>query len=160
MKTFKKISILTLFSIFLLLPAKRADAIASFSIMNFQANGILAVIAGGNSFSGQIAWTPYIGLGPIGVRGDFGVTLLKNSLDDRFLVTNYEALACLSLLPALSVEGGLGFHTWHSNGGTNPAMTLNLVLNLIGIDRVFVGFSRVFMSSGVNEFRAGIGFTL
>lgn len=133
------------------------------SILNFQANAIYVdSTVGGSTLSGQIAWTPYLGLGPIGIRGDIGVTVLRqHQLDELYLATNYEALLSLSFLPGFSVEGGGGFHTWHGHGGTDLALTGNLVFTMVPmVDRIFVGFTRCFIGQGSNQIRAGFGFTL
>jgi len=131
-------------------------------ILSFQAGAFWAFQAGGgNSLTAQAAWTPIFELGPIGLRGELGAALHKNSLGDRFLVYNYEALARLGLLPNFTFEAGGGFQSWSAgNGGTKPVVTLGLAFGLMGpIDRIYVAFSHFFQGGGSNQYRAGIGFT-
>jgi hypothetical protein len=135
---------------------------AGVQLLNFQAGAIGVFPSGGSSqFFGQVAWTPYLGLGTIGIRGDFGLTFLKDGLGDRFMAINTEALLSLGLLPTFSIEAGGGLHNWVNNGGTAVAISANAVFStVIGVDRIYVGFSRFFLGDGVNEFRAGLGFDL
>lgn len=138
----------------------RAYAMGPLKLFNFQlgAIGVYPSSGGPNSIFGQAAWTPTVDLGIIGVRGELGFTAPKNGLGDRFVAMNYEALLQLSLAPAIAIEGGGGFHNWMSgNGGTNGALSAGLVLNLVGIDHVYVTYTRLFLGSGVNEYKAGIG---
>lgn len=132
------------------------------SIANFQLNGIAVLPDGGTTkVSGQLSWTPYLGAGGFGVRLDAGVGVLNNTAGTMFLTMHGEGLLSLPLLPKLSLEAGGGVHNWVDNGGFATAITGNLVLSTIGIgDRVFVGYSRLFMGNGAHLLRAGIGFTL
>lgn len=152
-----------LLSAFLVFLPVRSDALIV-TLLNFQANAIgVFQTVNSNSFSGQVAWTPFVNLGIIGFRGDVGVTFLKNGLRNLFLVSNADALISLTLFPGLSLEGGPGLHTWtDGNGGTNPAATGNIVIRMPGgpIDRIFAGYTRMFLGDGVNEIRAGVGFKL
>lgn len=114
-----------------------------------------------NHLSGQIAWTPGFSLGFIGVRGELGLSLLKNPIGDSFTAINYEAYVQLSLLPILGLELGGGIMDWKSNGGSSGIYGVNLVLSLIGpLDRVYVGYSRFTLGSGFNIFKAGLGINL
>lgn len=136
---------------------------AGVALLNFQAGGIGVFPSGGTSqFFGQVAWTPYIGLGAIGIRGDLGLTFLKNPLSgSRFMVINTEALLSLGMMPGFSIEAGGGLHNWIDNGGTDLALTANAVFSaVIGLDRIYVGYTRLFLGSGANEFRFGVGFDL
>lgn len=139
--------------------ASRADA--GVSLLNFQVGGIGVYPSGGSSqYSVQLAWTPYVGLGPIGLRGDFGVAFLKNVVGNRFMAVNTEALLSFSLLPAFSVEAGGGLQNWIDNGGTDLSFSANLVFSTLAmLDRIYVGYSRFFLAPGVNQLRFGIGFT-
>jgi hypothetical protein len=159
----KSFQLRLLLSLSLLVGAFSATpAKAGVDLLNFQVGLIGAFPSGGSSqYFAQAAWTPYIGAGMIGVRGDFGVTWLKNGIGDRFLAVNTEALLSLGFGPGFSLEAGGGLHNWIDNGGSDVAVSANAVFTAVpGIDRVFVGFSRFFLGSGVNEVRAGIGFNL
>jgi hypothetical protein len=140
---------------------------AELSIMEFSANGLYATqAAGGNSYTGQAAWNPTIGLGGVDLRGNLGISYLKSSFDSHFAAFNYQAFLKLGVLPTISVEGGGGLETWVSNGGTHPILSgdvnFEFPFKLLGvIDRIFAGYSRFFLTgNGTNEFRLGVGFTI
>jgi len=125
--------------------------------------GALAVFQNGvgNSFSGHLAWTPTVDIGLLGVRGELGVTLLKNTFGDKFLAFNYEGFLQFPVFPLVRCELGGGLKTWTNNGGTAVAIGGNLVFPTRGFfDLLYVGYSRFFLGDGVNEVRAGVGFHL
>lgn len=138
-----------------------ANALSSpLKIFSFQAGGFYG-FDGDKFTSGQIAWTPILELGLIGIRGEVGATHLKNAAKQGFFMTNYEALLRFSLVPALVFEVGGGAQTWHSNGGTAKVLSVGLSIPLLGpIDRVYGGYSRLFMGDGLNELKVGLGFSL
>lgn len=142
----------------------QSPAKASLTLLNFQAAGMAVYPSGGSSqYFPQVSWTPYLKLESIGVRGEIGLTFLKNSAPpaDRFLALNYEVLASMELIPAFSVEVGGGFHNWVNSAGMGFAATANLVFwTAAGLDRVFIGYSRFFKGGDVNELRLGVGFAL
>ena len=138
---------------------------AEISFMEFQANGIgVTQAAGGNSYSGQLSWNPTVGMGPIALRGDLGLTLLKSTFDSKFTVIDYQLLLKYDLLGPISIEGGGGLETWVNNGGTHLVLSGNLVwgLKFLSIfDRIFAGYSRFFLSgNATNEFKLGVGFSI
>lgn len=165
----RQIKVLLIGAAALLLAPPEANASKVASIFNFQANGIFVfnnaangTIGSSNTFSGQIAWTPILDIGLLAVRGELGFTILKNGLHNTFLASNAEVRLSLPIFPNVAIEGGGGMHTWTDlNGGTNPAITGMVVVGLPGmIDRVFAGYTRVFMTNPANEIRAGIGFEI
>jgi hypothetical protein len=131
------------------------------SILNFQAGAIAVYSAsGGPNWSGQIAWTPYFGIGIIGIRGDVGITVLKDILGAYFLAANFEGLVSFPLFPMVAIEAGGGYHTWVGQGA-GLAVSAKLVLKIIpGLDRIYIGYSRFTFGTGADEFRGGLGFTL
>ena len=140
---------------------------ADFQILEFSVNGVAATqSSGGNSYSGQAAWNPTIGLGGFDLRGDLGVSLLKSTFDTTFAAFDYQVFLKWGVLPVLSVEGGGGLQTWVNNGGTSPIAGGNLNLEFPGklftlFDRIFVGYSRYFLTgNGTNEFRLGLGIAI
>lgn len=143
-------------------PAPRAQAEGSpAKLLSFQLGGIAAYPVGGgqNHYSGQLAWTPLIQLGGIGLRGELGATLFKNVLGSSFLVLNYEALLQLSLLPKIGLELGGGMQTWtKGNGGTAGVLSAGLTVGLLGtLDRIYATYSRFLLGTDANEIKLGIG---
>jgi hypothetical protein len=127
------------------------------SLANFQIAGIGAWQSASNAYFGQVSWTPYFGLGILGIRGEIGLTALDFGFG-RFLVTNYEALLRVPLFPGLALEGGGGLHIWHGQWPAAAAGTLNLVVGSpLGLDRFFVGYTRYTGGLGANELRVGVG---
>ena len=153
-----------LLALALIMAAWQSPAKASLTLLNFQAAGMAVYPSGATSqFFPQVSWTPYLKLESIGVRGEIGITFLKNSAPtaDRFLAINYEVLASMELIPAFSIEVGGGFHNWVNSAGMGLAGTANLVFwTAAGLDRVFIGYSRFFKGGDVNELRLGVGFAL
>jgi hypothetical protein len=139
------------------------------TLIGIHLNGIGVFQSGGNSYSLQASWTPRVGiLESLSVRGDFGLTLLKNSFGNRFLAANYELLLCVPLYTNWSAEVGGGWATWFANGGTRPILSANGVLGLNEegkeaniLDRIFVGYSHFFLTgNGAHELKAGVGLSL
>jgi len=132
-------------------------------IFDFQLGAIgVYPTGGGSSWFGQAAWTPTIDLGVIGLRGEAGFTAPKNAIGDRFVATNLEVLGQLMILPMISVEAGGGWHNWMGgNGGSAGALSGGVSIALTaGLDHLYVTYTRLFLGSGVNEFKAGLGFNL
>jgi hypothetical protein len=150
--------------LFLACALTAASASASpVKILNFAFGAIGFFPTGGsNTWFAQAAWTPTVDLGFFGIRGEAGFTAPKNALGDRFVATNFELLGQLLMLPKITVEAGGGMHNWMGgNGGTNAALSAGISIGLAaGLDRVYATYSRVFLGSGVNEFKIGLGIDL
>jgi hypothetical protein len=132
-------------------------------ILDFQLGGIGVYPSfGPSSWFGQAAWTPSLNLGIIGIRGELGFTAPENAAGTRFLATNIEGYAQFTLLPFITLEAGGGAHDWTGgNGGTNPALSGGVAVGLGGgIDRIYATVSHIFLNSGVNEYKIGLGFNL
>lgn len=143
-------------------PAKAVDS--PISLLSFQANGIRVSDPVNTSYSGQVAWIPSLGFGGVGLRGELGITMLKNVINENFFATNYELFLTLPIIPGVfTLEGGGGLSTWMGgNGGTHPIASGYVVTGIPGgINRIFFGYSR-FLPSGANanEFKLGLGFSL
>jgi hypothetical protein len=133
---------------------------SALSLTGFQVAGISAWSGLSNSVFAQVSWTPFLGLGPVGVRGEIGVTGLDFGAG-RFVASHYEALLHLPLFPGFALEGGGGVHLWHGVNPAAPALTVNAVLGSpLGLDRFFLGYTRYTGGLGANEVRAGVGFDL
>ena len=142
------------------LMAAPARAESPLSLANFQIAGIGAFSGTASSYFGQISWTPYFGVGPVGIRGEIGITGFDFG-GGRTWVTNYEALLHLPLFPGLAVEGGGGLHFWHGSNPAALAITANVIApGLLGFDRFFAGYTRYTGGLGANEIRVGFGFEL
>ncbi len=106
------------------------------------------------------AWSPYFGLGVLGIRGEIGVTGLDFG-GGRILISNYEALLHIALFPTLAIEGGGGMHLWHNQGVPAMAFSGNLIFSGVAyVDRLFAGYTRYTGAGGANILRAGVGFEL
>lgn len=112
-----------------------------------------------SSSSPEVGWTPIIDLKVLALRGDISIFSAKRSESSKFIVTNYEALVMLPLLPLLTIEAGGGMQNWHGQGGISPIATGGLMIR-IGevIDRLYFNYSYVFAKDNeTKEFRMGIG---
>ena len=69
-------------------------------------NMALVVGPGGNSFSGQFAWTPILEIAGFGVRGELGGTVLKANFGNKFLAYEYQAFLRVPIIPFFALEGG------------------------------------------------------
>ena len=142
--------------------APRAEAVGTpLKLFSFQVGGIGAYPVGGGTshYSGQVAWTPTIHLGAIGIRGEVGAALFKNTVGDSFLVLNYEGLLQIGLLPNVKVELGGGMQTWtKGNGGTAGVLSAGLTFGMTGtLDRIYATYSRFLLGTDANEIKLGIG---
>jgi hypothetical protein len=115
----------------------------------------------------EITWTPYIPLPILNflyVRGSFGATLFENySLNNAFLIHEYQAFAGTTLLSPLYAEVGGGEQIWRNDNIDSAILSANagLIVSPNGrLNRIFVGVSKFFAGSGSLEARAGIGFTI
>lgn len=139
---------------------------ANISLLGFQANGLAVTqSSGGQTFTGQLSWTPEVGIGFLSVRGSVGAALMKSVLNEKFLATHYQGFLKLSFLGLAALEGGGGLETWVGNGGTYPIVSGNFAVEfpglIFGINRVFAGYSHLFVTNNsTNQFKLGIGFDL
>ena len=110
-----------------------------------------------DSYSVQAAWTPIFELGPVGLRGEIGISPLKDVLGGSVLLTNFEALLQFGLAPKLGLEVGGGFQKFGS-GSLGGTLSGGLFIGLAGIlDRIYATYSRYLPGGGVNEIKAGLG---
>ncbi len=151
----KKLGILVLFG--LTLAFSSSPARADVKILSFQAGGIAILGGGSDSYSGQIAWTPIFGLGPVGLRGEVGISPLKDPLGNSVMLTNFEALLNFALAPKLGFEVGGGAQKFGS-GSLGGVLSGGLTIGLVGmLDRVYVTYTRYLPGGGSNEIKAGLG---
>ncbi|MBL7716451.1 MAG: hypothetical protein JNL01_13380 [Bdellovibrionales bacterium] len=142
------------------------SAQASISMMNFQANGYgVFQEAGGNVFTGQVAWNPTMEMGSFKLMGNVGAGLMKNAFDKLFPGFNAQVFLQKDLLGRVGVQVGGGIQTWLTNGGTHPIASGNLYWGLTNkwfgmVDKIFAGYSRFFMTNATDEFRLGIGISI
>jgi hypothetical protein len=152
----KKVGLAALFGTCLLLAPVKAKAEAK--ILSFQLGGIVALPdVGTNSVMAQAAWTPIFGLGPLGLRGELGATLLDTGAGS-FVALNYEALLRMGLFPNVTLEAGGGLQTWAGNGGTSGVISAGLAFGLAGtLDRIYATYSRFLLGGGANMLKFGVG---
>jgi hypothetical protein len=164
MKKLYRLLSITSLSLLLVVSVLPTDAEAfPIKIFNFQLGAIGVYPSfGSSSWFGQAAWTPSINLGLIGVRGELGFTAPENAAGNRFVATNIEALGQLTLLPMITIEAGGGVHDWMGgNGGSNAALSGGVAISAAGgIDRIYGTVTHLFLGSGVNEYKIGLGFNL
>ena len=133
-------------------------------LFSFQVNGLGVYQTGRHQYSGQLAWIPSISAGGVGLRGEVGLTLLKNVAEENYLATNYEAFLTLPVIPTvLTLEGGGGLSTWLAgNGGTHPIASVYVVVGIPGaISRIYAAASRYFLEGNeANQLKLGLGFSL
>jgi hypothetical protein len=111
-----------------------------------------------------IAWTPSIPI-PVftflQVRGNFGAALFQNgSLNNHFLIHEYQVFLVCTLLRPLYVEAGGGEQLWNVPQYDGGIMSANagFILSENGrLNRIFVGLSDFKGGNHATEYRAGIG---
>src|SRR2546430_8794171 len=101
MKTILKVSLITV------VLGIAAPALAN-PIANFQLNGVYMMSSGNNQLTGEVAWTPHVDLGPLGVRFEFGAFFPRNAVDDRYVALDTEVFGRLNLAAGLTLEAGGG----------------------------------------------------
>jgi hypothetical protein len=113
----------------------------------------------------SIHWTPSFPL-PFAtflvLRGSFGADIFQNgSLNNSFLIHDYQAFLALTLLRPLYVEVGGGEQIWNGQSLDGGVMSANagLILSEGGrFNRLFVGVSDFKAANHATQVRAGIGF--
>lgn len=115
----------------------------------------------------QVHWTPSVPLPVmdfIYLRGSVGATVFEHgSLNNGFLVHDYQLLAGTTLLNPLFVEAGGGHQAWRTEDIKGGVVSGNagLILSPSGrLNRVFVGVSKFLRGTSPIEVRAGIGIQL
>lgn len=112
----------------------------------------------------QVTWTPIIPLPVLNflyVRGSFGATMFEDySLNNAFLVHEYQAFAGTSLLSPLFVEAGGGEQIWRNDGiqGGIASANAGLIISQNGRwNRIYVGASKFMNGTKPVEVHAGVG---
>jgi hypothetical protein len=112
----------------------------------------------------QFHWTPSVPLPVLDflyVRGSFGATVFEHgSLNNGFLIHDYQLLAGTSLLNPLYAEVGGGHQSWRTEDIKGGVLSGNvgLILSTNGrLNRLFVGGSKFLRGTQPFEIRAGIG---
>lgn len=147
-------------------PTASAKAESSTELMNFQASGLAGMQStGGNTFTGQVAWTPRMALGEkLGVRGVLGGSLFKGGLENRFMVADAQALASYNL-SSLQLEAGGGMQMWLGQDVLAPIASANVAKKLNNrmfglIDRFVLGYSYALGAAQTHQAKLGIGISL
>lgn len=119
-------------------------------------------------YSAYLAWTPTILNGSVfGIRGNLGVTYLRNEDSQSFPVYDYQGLLIIRPMNHWSIEGGLGKQTWIDPAGRDSAMiyTVGTSIHLTSpfiklFDRLFADYSYFkTVSTHTNELMVGLGFS-
>ena len=113
-----------------------------------------------SSDSIDVGWTPQIDLVLLVLRSEISLFGVKRSTNSSFLVSNYEALVGLKLLPGFRIEAGGGIQNWHGQGGVSAVGTGGLVFSLGSVlDRIYADYSYVFKTNNETKLlKLGIGF--
>ncbi len=133
--------------------------------LSFQVNALLLLQrGGGNSFTGQVAWTPQFAVDRYTLRGELGFGLPKNSLGDLFLSVNYELFFRTRINPNTFLDIGGGGQTWSgARGVTRPIASAQISRRYnthTAFDLLFFGYSAYFASPMIHSFKLGVGFNL
>lgn len=115
----------------------------------------------------QFHWTPSIPLPVLDflyARGSFGATVFeRGSLNNAFLIHDYQLLAGTTILNPLFAEVGGGHQSWRSEQISGGILSANVgfILNANGrLNRLFVGVSKFLRGTSPVEVRGGIGIQL
>ncbi len=149
-------------------PEKPSTALHSVSrpgLASFQLNGVLLLQSGGsNALTGQFAWTPQMAVDKYTLRGEFGVSVPKNTLGDLFLAFNYELLFRSHLNSNMLLDLGGGGQTWTgARGVTQPIISAQISRRYdthAVVDLIFLGYSYFFTTPRIHTLKLGIGFNL
>lgn len=114
-----------------------------------------------------VTWTPTIPIPLLSflyVRGSFGLTFFEGfSVNNAFLISNYEVFAGTTILPLIYAEVGGGEQIWRNDDidATILSANVGLILSPNGrFNRIFVGGSKFFQGTQPLEARVGIGIQL
>ncbi|MBM4316194.1 MAG: hypothetical protein FJ116_01780 [Deltaproteobacteria bacterium] len=115
-----------------------------------------------SSSSIDLGWTPKLDLLLFVLRGEIGAFAAKRSANSSFLISNYEVLGGIRLLPGLIFEAGGGLQNWHGAGGVFPVATGGVVLNLgTALDRLYFNYCYAFNKNNETKIlKLGIGLNL
>jgi hypothetical protein len=131
--------------------------------LSFRGNWVAAVQSGGNSFSGELAWTPAARLNEdFSLRAVLGATVLKGRFGSNFVAMDGELLLGIRSLAPWELELGPGLQRWSgTGGGTGASGNLVLARRLTETWSAFGGYSPVFAPGNLThelKFGAGISF--
>jgi hypothetical protein len=115
-----------------------------------------------SSSSIDLGWTPKLDLSLFVLRGEVGAFTAKRSANSNFLISNYEVLGGIRLLPGVIFEAGGGLQNWHGEGGISPVATGGLVLSLgTALDRLYLDYGYVFNKNNETKIlKLGMGLNL
>ncbi len=113
--------------------------------------------------AGTGLWTPRLVLPLLpffSIHGSFGGHIAPNgSLNNHFLILEYQLFLTLSLFNSAFIEGGLGEQIWKGDqkyDGGLATLNAGLLVHLDFIDRIFVGYQTPNFNPMMNQFKAGI----
>jgi len=134
-------------------------------LLSFQLDAVLFLQSGGgNSFTGQVAWTPFFSIGRYTLRGELGVAVPKNTLGDLFLSVNAELAFRTRINNELFLDIGGGGQKWTGlRGSTQPVATAQLTKRYdtkAPVDSIFIAYTAFFTSPLIHTFKLGIGFNV
>jgi hypothetical protein len=139
----------------------------TFELKNFRLDGITVLQSGGFSTSLEIGWSPRYIISEDWSIGIYpAVGFLKESGASTAIAMKGDVLIGWEPVLNLWVEAGPGYRYWTTTTRlSSPSFSANLVWKLfldpiLGIDRLFAGWSYVTSAQPVHEIRLGIQITL
>lgn len=132
-----------------------------FSLMDFRVEGVGAFNETGNSFSAMVSYLPAYGLlEKLDLKGNFGASAYRAVGSELMGVLNAGALVSYRVIPSVALEAGGGVQTWlgyelSPMGNANVAWVPETPV-LGRINKVVVGYSRLFQELPTSEVRVGI----
>ncbi len=132
------------------------------SLIDFQGGFLAAFQSGGNSFTGEVDWSPEYHFTPqFGVKGKFGWALMAATPSGTFNTFEYVAQVGYQFWGPLAFYVGAGAQTWVSNGGTaaiiNGELNFRPTTKIFGlVDRFYASYS-AFLLSGSTTHEIGVG---
>src|SRR3990170_2224509 len=69
------------------------------TLLSFQMGTIFIPSGRDSHLSGEVAWTPTLGLGLLGVRGELGLTLFGGQTSQKYIVINSKLFLQVNLFP-------------------------------------------------------------
>ena len=135
------------------------------SLLSFQA-GIFFTQLNDSTLirAASLSWAPSMVipyLPFLAVRGNFGGNFAADgSLNNGFLVMEYQVFLVLKLFDLFYVEGGLGEQIWRGRQRYDAglsAVNFGVLVKLGIIDKIFAGYQCLNYQPVFNEYKAGIG---
>jgi hypothetical protein len=147
---------------------KNTDSLFSrFHLLSFQTGVFFSKLYNDKTIRAvSAAWTPVIPvpwISFLSFRGHFGGQFaLQGSLNEKFLVREFQVFLSLSIFSTVFLEAGAGEQIWvaePSLDGQLRTINAGLLTRLGPISRIFIGYQELSTMPHFEQFKAGIGIT-